>query len=210
MVLNDWLDQLFDTKFNTDMYVSGDENPTSVLINGYGGDMMNYQARSLNQNTAKNANKRKLRHSHRRARMMSRSSQSSTLSDLKNLEYPRAEFLVAKGNRYRFRFINAGIGFCPLEISIADHPISIIALDGNPVEAFQVASFFILAGERVDIVLAANADPDAYWIKARGIGDCQDEEIFQTAILRYSASKSASPSENVTYETAGPNVPGKV
>lgn len=106
--------------------------------------------------------------------------------------------------------INAGIGFCPIEISIDQHLLTIIALDGNPVEPFQVASFFILAGERVDFVVAANAYPDAYWIKARGRGDCEALQIFQTAIFRYATSPRARPGPKVTYDSAGPDIAGKV
>jgi L-ascorbate oxidase len=59
---------------------------------------------------------------------------------------PRAEFVVEKGKRYRFRMINAGILFCPLQVSIEHHNLTIIATDGNPIEPIEVVSFFILAG----------------------------------------------------------------
>lgn len=170
IVLTDWYEEIFLVKTNEIIQTSGDEDPSSILIDGFSGDMNN-----------------------------------ESTSD-----WPRARIDVTYGARYRFRFINAGIGYCPLEVSIANHSITIISLDGNPVEPFQVASFFILAGERVDFVIEANAQPDAYWIKTRGVGDCEDGEVFQTAILKYTTSNQTRPDYIITYDTAGPDVDGKV
>lgn len=60
---------------------------------------------------------------------------------------PKSVFEVERGLRYRFRVINAGVFFCPLEFSIQNHNITVIATDGNPTRPVRVSSFFILAGK---------------------------------------------------------------
>lgn len=42
-----------------------------------------------------------------------------------------------------------------------------------------------LSGERYDVVINANKPIGNYWIKAKGIGDCEFNEVFQTAVLNY-------------------------
>ena len=51
----------------------------------------------------------------------------------KGLDYetPRSVFNVLKGKRYRFRIINSGVQFCPLQVSIDQHYLTIIATDGK-------------------------------------------------------------------------------
>lgn len=208
IVINDWLDQLFITKFNADLHDSGDEFPSSILINGRGGDMTFLMKADVPPPPM--TNKRTRGHRGGKPKPASPPLPPPPGYHRERIELPRSEFIVAKGRRYRFRMINAGIGFCPLEVSIDSHVLTIIALDGNPVEPFQVASFFILVGERVDFVVAANAYPDSYWIKVRGSGDCEPLQIFQTAILRYGTSPRARPPTKVTYDSAGPDVVGKV
>jgi L-ascorbate oxidase len=60
---------------------------------------------------------------------------------------PRAVFEVEKGNRYRFRVINSGVQFCPLQLSIDSHNLTVISTDGNDIEPLQVVSIIILAGK---------------------------------------------------------------
>ncbi len=59
---------------------------------------------------------------------------------------PRAVFAVEKSKRYRFRLINAGILYCPIEFSVDKHNVTIIATDGNDVEPYEVQSLIIMAG----------------------------------------------------------------
>jgi L-ascorbate oxidase len=61
-------------------------------------------------------------------------------------ETPRAQFKVVQGQKYRFRLINAGVLYCPIEFSIDEHNLTVIASDGNYVEASQVESLIIYAG----------------------------------------------------------------
>ncbi len=65
-----------------------------------------------------------------------------------SLDYqtPKSVFFVKQNKRYRFRVINSGSQFCPLQVSIDNHSLKLIALDGNAIVPVDVTSFFILAG----------------------------------------------------------------
>jgi len=69
---------------------------------------------------------------------------------------PRAIFSVSYGKAYRFRLINAGILNCPIEFSIDQHNLTIIASDSNYLEAFKVESLVIYAGDISESVLTNN------------------------------------------------------
>jgi len=62
------------------------------------------------------------------------------------IQAPRAVFSVNYGKAYRFRLINAGILYCPIEFSIDEHNLTIIASDGDYLEPFEVESLVIYAG----------------------------------------------------------------
>jgi FtsP/CotA-like multicopper oxidase with cupredoxin domain len=59
---------------------------------------------------------------------------------------PRAEFRVKSNARYRFRLINAGFLYCPLEFSIDGHNLTVIASDGKSLEPLEVESLIVYAG----------------------------------------------------------------
>lgn len=61
-------------------------------------------------------------------------------------ETPRAQFTVTPGKSYRFRIINAGVLYCPLEFSIDSHKLTVIASDGRYLQSRDVDSLFIYAG----------------------------------------------------------------
>ena len=105
--------------------------------------------------------------------------------DGQEYETPRAIFTVQKDMRYRFRMINAGILYCPIEISIDRHNLTIIGSDGNDVKPYEVESLIIMAGERYDFVINANQEIKNYWFRAKGFADCGNHKVFQTAILNY-------------------------
>lgn len=105
---------------------------------------------------------------------------------------PRAVFSVEKGMRYRFRIINAGILYCPIEVSVDKHNLTVVASDGNDVEPHEIESLIIMAGERYDFIVDANQAIDNYWIRAKGFADCSNNKVFQTAILNYKLSGESS------------------
>lgn len=75
-------------------------------------------------------------------------------------------FSVKKGMRYRFRLaFGAGLKACPIEVSIDHHNLKIIALDGHPINPYDVSSFIFSKGERLDFVLKANQPNGKYMFR---------------------------------------------
>lgn len=63
---------------------------------------------------------------------------------------PLSTFTVAPGKRYRFRLAYAGGGrACPITVSIANHVLRVISLDGNPIIPREVTSFVMAAGQQI-------------------------------------------------------------
>ena len=59
---------------------------------------------------------------------------------------PLESFSVGKGRKYRFRLINVGLQYCPMQFSVDGHNLTMIATDGNPIEPVQVESFMSYPG----------------------------------------------------------------
>ncbi len=66
------------------------------------------------------------------------------------IETPRAVFAVQRGFKYRFRIINAGLLYCPIQFSIDGHNLILIASDTHDIEPITVQVINILAGNFVD------------------------------------------------------------
>lgn len=109
---------------------------------------------------------------------------------------PLEVYHVASGHSYRFRTINAGFLNCPVEISIDNHNITVIASDGWYFEPVEVSSLVTYAGERFDFVVNANQPIDNYWIRVRGLMDCDERftKAYQVAVLRYESAAISLPS----------------
>ncbi|CAB3374790.1 Hypothetical predicted protein [Cloeon dipterum] len=105
---------------------------------------------------------------------------------------PIENYYVNSGSRrYRFRIIFNTAIMCPIQISIDGHQLDILAIDGHAVEAYnsRVDSVILTAGERVDVVPVPTVSTwnSAFYIRVRGLGDCDDQKnsVHQYAILRY-------------------------
>ncbi|CAH0553403.1 unnamed protein product, partial [Brassicogethes aeneus] len=98
-----------------------------------------------------------------------------------------ARFYVEQGQRYRFRLINAGFLNCPIEMSIDNHTLTVISSDGSDFKAIDATSLVTYAGERFDFVLNANQPEGLYWIRFRGLMDCDERftRAHQVAVLHY-------------------------
>ncbi|XP_041379574.1 laccase-3-like [Gigantopelta aegis] len=115
---------------------------------------------------------------------------------------PRSLFKVTQGQNYRFRVINPGILNCPIQISVDNHQLKMIASDGVPFVPKVVDSFIIFAGERFDFVLEAQKTLGNYWLRARGLADCAVKKANQAAIVRYEGADETDPPGTVDYEGA--------
>lgn len=61
---------------------------------------------------------------------------------------PYATFLVKSGFRYRFRIVSPGITLCPIEVSVENHTMTLIASDTGSIEPIEVDAFIVHEGER--------------------------------------------------------------
>lgn len=64
-----------------------------------------------------------------------------------------------------------------LDISIAEHTMTVIAVDGSDVEPKEVSSFTIYAGERYDVVMCANARKATHAITATYSDGCNSNVL---------------------------------
>jgi len=106
---------------------------------------------------------------------------------------------VEPGVTYRFRVTSAATLGRYL-FSIENHNFSIIEIDGTDVEMVTVSSFRLNIGQRVSILLHADADPSqSYCIRVDPSPD--KGGLAARAILKYStATKDCNP-DGQTYET---------
>lgn len=110
-------------------------------------------------------------------------------------EIPLEVVNVTKGYRYRFRIINAEFLNCPVALSIDNHTLSVINSDGFDAEAVNVTTVVTYAGERFDFVVHANQTVGNYWIRLKGLMDCDARftSAFQVAILHYQGADDIEP-----------------
>ncbi|CAK9821202.1 LCC4 [Anthophora plagiata] len=120
---------------------------------------------------------------------------------------PIATFIVKPDTRYRFRLVNAEFLNCPIELSIDNHTMRIISSDGRDIEPVEAESLVSYAGERFDFIIETNRNVDNYWMRFRGLMDCDERftKAYQIGILRYEGAVKEDPSGVVTYERASSN-----
>ncbi|GAB6033503.1 hypothetical protein CHUAL_013382 [Chamberlinius hualienensis] len=100
---------------------------------------------------------------------------------------PVASFNVQQGNRYRFRLCSNVNLPCPIAVTVDNHPLTIIATDGNSVKPETYDSLVIYPGERYDFVINANQTVGNYWIRFKG-NDPSCGGLGIGANLKYEAS----------------------
>lgn len=103
------------------------------------------------------------------------------------------------------RVINNEFLNCPIEMSIDNHTLTVISSDGNNFQPVKAESFVIYAGERFDFVLNADQTKGLYWIRFKGLMDCDERfrSAHQVAVLQYlGTSDEDYPDGKPTYKTA--------
>ncbi|KAF6212859.1 hypothetical protein GE061_010569 [Apolygus lucorum] len=124
----------------------------------------------------------------------------------KNFTTEREVFNVVSGLRHRFRIIYNSAIYCPLQISVDNHTLTMISSDTSPFEPVDVDSFMMEAGERFDFVLSTLENATGcFWMRIRALGDCDDTKssVHERAFVCYGG---AEPNEErmppVSYELA--------
>ncbi|XP_057332184.1 uncharacterized protein LOC130672020 isoform X1 [Microplitis mediator] len=130
------------------------------------------------------------------------SSKAKFVSQNNSYETPKEIFHVNKGKRYRFRVMFNSPIYCPVQVSVDNHQLLMIASESGVFEPVLVDTFIINAGERYDFVLDANQKPDNYWIRYRGMGDCNKNgiKISEVGILHYNNTEENEPKGSTSYE----------
>ncbi|XP_044271354.1 laccase-2-like [Tribolium madens] len=101
-----------------------------------------------------------------------------------------AKFTVKRNKRYRFRVaFTGGNSGCPVTLSVDNHPIKIIALDGNPVFPTEVTSVVLGKGERVDFVLKTHQKIKRHYVRVKS---CVGEGL---ALLNYEGGETTQTSK---------------
>ncbi|KAL4713687.1 hypothetical protein ACJJTC_004218 [Scirpophaga incertulas] len=113
-----------------------------------------------------------------------------------------ARFNVEQGYKYRFRVINAEFLNCPIELSVDGHNITVISSDGYDLEPISATSLVTYAGERYDFILEANNEIENYWIRFRGLMDCDERftKAKQVGVLHYEGAMENEPPGDPTWE----------
>lgn len=108
---------------------------------------------------------------------------------------PLQIYEVTQNKTYRFRTVNAGFLNCPVELSIDNHNLTVIASDGWYIEPIIVSTIVIYSGERFDFILNASQSINNYWMRVRGLMDCDERftKAHQVAVLRYSGAEIKEP-----------------
>ncbi|XP_032682635.1 laccase-1-like isoform X2 [Odontomachus brunneus] len=115
---------------------------------------------------------------------------------------PVSTFDVKPNSRYRFRLINAEFLNCPIEVSVDNHTLLVVSTDGRDIEPVQGESLVSYAGERFDFIIETNQPVDNYWMRFRGLMDCDKRFLsaYQVGILRYEGAPNADPEVEVSYD----------
>ncbi|XP_789921.3 L-ascorbate oxidase [Strongylocentrotus purpuratus] len=118
---------------------------------------------------------------------------------LSNSDYPNATIdhhvvYVTSGQRYRFRVISAANDVCALSISVDNHTLTVIAMDGAPVNPIDVDMITLFSAERYDFILNADQSPTNYWIRVAGLYTCAQYQ--EVAILQYAGAPPDSKPES--------------
>nr|CAD7440973.1 unnamed protein product [Timema bartmani] len=118
--------------------------------------------------------------------------------------------ILRKGKRYRFRLAFNSAVYCPVQMSIDQHKLTVIASESASFQPVEVSSLMINGGERYDVVVKGDQIPGNYWIRFRALGDCYKDHIkvHQEAVLHYQETEEGLPLAGTAYEDG--RVTGKV
>lgn len=211
IITQDWIHTNGITMFTNHHHSIGDNKPVNILVNGKG--------RFLNQNkvivdpiddnlteadvepTTYSENAIPSRESVMRMTEEFPNVGAENITD-RLRTVPFEVFNVTQGYRYRFRTINTGFLNCPIQISVDNHTLLVIQSDGYDLEPVEVKSFVAYAGERFDFVLNASQKIGNYWMRFKGLMDCDErfERARQVAIVRYEGAPDVEPSASTDYD----------
>ncbi|CAC5415838.1 unnamed protein product [Mytilus coruscus] len=89
---------------------------------------------------------------------------------------PLEVFVVKQGGRYRFRIISIA-AMNAYRVSIDNHELRVVAVDGTEVEEEQAESVILHSAERIDVEIQANAPVGNYWIRMEDMAAKDTNEV---------------------------------
>lgn len=126
--------------------------------------------------------------------------------------FPLEYFPVENGTTYRMRTLNTGAEYA-FSISVDNHHLRVIALDGFEVDPINADEFILFPGERIDFELTATLplNKKIYWIRAQSLrigkgrfavpDPVEDGQIYEAcAILTYDKYKSTRDRDPSTHK----------
>ena len=157
VILNDWSKQSLQSELAKYFHTGITGSYNSILINGRGLLNSFNESESVSSSSMDGMEMRKRRsmnhmngmmnmHGEKMGMGMNMNMQKDNEKD-SSIKTPLSIFKVKKGFRYRFRVIDAGLEFCPMQFSIDKHNLTLIATDGNPIDPVEVESFVLTPGK---------------------------------------------------------------
>ncbi|CAF3213500.1 unnamed protein product [Rotaria sp. Silwood2] len=93
---------------------------------------------------------------------------------------------------YRFRIISAASQFA-YSLSIDQHNLTIVAMDGVYVNSYTIQEMYIDIGQRYDVLVHMNQPIDLYWIRINATNNRDEIGSQFHAILQYEGASDADP-----------------
>ncbi|XP_021372443.1 L-ascorbate oxidase-like isoform X2 [Mizuhopecten yessoensis] len=99
-------------------------------------------------------------------------------------------FNVTANDTYRFRVISATMVY-PLQVSVDQHELEVVAVDGNAIVGVRGDAVIINGGERFDMLVRTDQPIGSYWIRVSTLANGGQNQTL--GILRYEGSNSLVP-----------------
>lgn len=114
---------------------------------------------------------------------------------------------LEKDKSHRLRFINVG-AFAELDVSLDEHEVSLIEVDGVEVVPHPMNRFRINVAQRYSIIVPPRPAGESFWLRARMFEHCFAEipETLQPevkAIVSYSSSAAKTPTSKTWADSPG-------
>ncbi|XP_060073309.1 uncharacterized protein LOC132553115 [Ylistrum balloti] len=99
-------------------------------------------------------------------------------------------FHVTVNSTYRFRLVNAAMTF-PLLLSVDQHEVEVVAVDGNEIVGVKGDAVIINTGERLDMLIRTYQQVSSYWIRVSTLANNQPDKTL--GLLHYEGSDTTLP-----------------
>ncbi|KAK0639737.1 multicopper oxidase-domain-containing protein [Cercophora newfieldiana] len=107
----------------------------------------------------------------------------------------RYEIRFTPGKKHLLRLVNTG-SEVTFRFAIDSHKMTVVAMDFVPIVPYETKTLLIAVGQRYDVIIEADQDPDDYWARAQPMLSCLAINLMAQnvrAIVRYDASSTATP-----------------